>query len=269
MAITTLDGVIAGAQPPEFFQKAVSGTLVAGRPHSFWPIGGKPGAGGQNGTLAGATLTSPVAGQIPFSNPGVGLNAYLSRFLGSALQPGTLILADRLWSNGGFTITSATAQTVNSVAWPARDHDGSTNGRGVLLGVEVSGATGAGTPTITVSYTESQVPTAGRTGTNSVATVASSIVGTFYPIGLQAGDVGVRSVQTLTLSATWTSGTINLVAYRPIASIPIVGAGIPGIVDAITGNMPRLYNGTVPFLIFIPSTTTTTTVQGDVGFTHG
>jgi hypothetical protein len=179
-----------------------------------------------------------------------------------------LLLCDRLWHNSGFTITSTGAQTVNSVAFPARDAAGTTNGDQVLLGVEISTATGAGTPTITANYTN-QAGTASRTATNSVPTVASSAQGTFYPIGLQAGDTGVRSVQSLTLSATWTSGTMHLVAYRVLASLELSAAGIPNAVDALTSGMPRCYDGTVPVLLYIPQTTTTTQLTGQVVFTQG
>lgn len=146
--------------------------------------------------------------------------------------------------------------------------NGSTNGVGVILGVEISGATGAGTPTITVSYTN-DANTSGKTATNSVATVASSAAGTFYPISLAAGDTGVRSVQTLTLSATWNSGTMHLVAYRVLATLELPAAGIPNAVDALTSGMPRCYDTTVPFLIFIPQTTTTTQLSGSAVFTQG
>jgi hypothetical protein len=193
----------------------------------------------------------------------------LARFSGVAsAQAGILLLCDRLWHNSGFTITSTAAQTVNSVAFPARDRNGSTNGEGVLLGVEISTATGSGTPTITANYTN-QAGTSGRTATNSTATVGSSAAGTFYPIGLAAGDTGVRSVQTLTLSATWTSGTMHLVAYRVLATLELPAAGIPNAVDALTSGMPRLYNTSVPFLIFIPQTTTTTQLSGSVVYTQG
>lgn len=267
MAITTLDGALAGMKPPETYVKAVTGTLVAGRPHSLFYLAGIPGAAAapSPGT-AGAALTS-YAGQIPV--PGASNNTHLARFSGvNHAQAGVLILADRLWHNSGFTITSTAAQTVNSVAWPARDTAGGTGGTGVYMGVEVSTVTAAGTPTLTVSYTNSG-GTGTRTGTNVVPTVASSIAGTFYPIGLNAGDVGVRSVQSLTLSATWTSGTIHLVAYREIARIELPAAGIPNAVDALTSGMPRVYDNSVPFLIFVPQTTTTTQIGGSVVFAQG
>jgi hypothetical protein len=136
-----------------------------------------------------------------------------------------------------------------------------------MLAVEVSAATGAGTPTITIGYTNS-AGTASRTATNIIATVASSAIGATYFIGLQAGDVGVRSVQSLTLSATWTSGTINLVAYRVLGSIN-TQALIPASMDSLTGLGTRIYNGTVPWLVFVPNTTTATVVTGTYTETQG
>jgi len=267
MAITTLDGALAGMKPPEYYSKAATGTLVAGRPFSPLYLAGVPGAAvAPTPGLSGAALTS-YAGQIPI--PAASGNTYLSRFSGiSSAQGGILLLCDRLWHNSGFNITATTAQTVNSVEFPARDKNGTTGGDGVILGVEVSAATGAGTPTITVSYTN-QAGTAGRTGTNLVATAASSAAGTFYPIGLNAGDTGVRSVQTLTLSATWTSGTIHLVAYRVLATLELSAAGLPNAVDALTSGLPRLYDTSVPFLLYIPQATSSTQLSGSVVCTQG
>ncbi len=44
MAITTVDGALAGFRPAEKILKAVTGTLVAGRPHSLFYLAGIPGA---------------------------------------------------------------------------------------------------------------------------------------------------------------------------------------------------------------------------------
>lgn len=270
MAITTIDGAIAGFQAPRFFTKALSGTLVAGRPYSYWGTAGAPGAGSYDTTLNGANLSSTSAlvnGQIPHYDPGSG-NAYLARFAAQSSQAGMLLLCDRLWSNGGFTITSTSAQTLTSPTWPARDANGATSGAGVYVGVEVSAATGAGTPTLTLGYTNS-AGTASRTATNVDATVATSAAGTFYRIGLQAGDIGVQSIQSLTLSATWTSGTINLVAYRIIAALELCSDQTSGAIDLLTSGMPQLYNGTVPFLIFVPSATTSNSLWGTYTETQG
>jgi hypothetical protein len=164
--------------------------------------------------------------------------------------------------------TLITAETINSVAWPARDAEGTINGDKVLIGVEVSTATGAGVPTITIGYTNS-AGTAGKTATNIQPTVAASATGTFYQMGLAAGDVGVRSIQTKTLSATWTSGVYHLVAYRVIAAVPCISPGLPAMIDSISHANRRLLDNSVLFPLFIPSTTTTTQLTGLVGFTQG
>lgn len=271
MAISSLDQVVAGMQWPRPFSKAVTGTMVAGRPWSTWALGGNPGAGSYNATLNGVTLSSTSAqvnGQINFTDPASG-SAYLARLQASATQPGTLLLCDRLWHNGGFTITSATSQSITSPTFPARDANGSTAGEGVLLGLEVSAACGAAAPTITVGYTNSTATGGTRTATNWFPTANSPAAGSFFPIGLQAGDTGVGAVSSLTLSVSWVSGTINLVAYRVLAALELSGAFIPNAIDALTSGMPKMYNGTVPFLIFIPSTTTSSNIVGTLVYTHG
>jgi len=335
MAITTLNGALAGMQYPRDFIKEVTGTLVAGRPHSLLYLAGMPGAGvAPTPGLKGAALTS-YAGQIPFANPASG-NTYLARLAAQATQAGQLLLCDRLWHNSGYTITSTSAQVIGNtvtsssvanpsvitcsanvpfangdvvniqghtgstpaisgsytisnvsgatftipvdvtvggtggtvgLAFPARDGNGAIAGAEVQLGVEVSGAVGAGTPTLTATYTNS-AGVGAKSGVNQVATVASSIQGTFYPLGLAAGDVGVQTVQALTLSETWTSGTISLVAYRVLARLPLL-AQIPNSLDALTAGFPRLFDNSVPFLIFVPNTTTTSNLMGNVVWTQG
>ena len=267
MAITTVDGALAGMRPPEYFAKALTGTLVAGRPMSLDWLAGMPGAMAAPAPgLAGAALTY-YAGQIPV--PAASGNTHLARFSGvSSAQGGILMLCDRLWHNSGLVVTTTTAQTVNSAPWPARDKNGFSAGNGVYIGLEIVTATGAGVATPTISYTDSQV-NAGNTGTMQVAYAASSIAGTFYPFTLAAGDTGVQSIQTCTLGVSMTSGSISLVAYRPLAMIELAAGGIPNAIDALTSGLPRLYDNTVPFLLYIPQTTTTTLITGSVVYTQG
>lgn len=276
MAITTVDGALAGMRPPMFISKSVTATLVAGRPASLWSLAGSPGAGAFDTTLNGVVLSSTSAlvnGQIPHYNPASGL-AYVARFAAKATQAGVVMLMDRLWHNGGFTITSTGAQSITSPTWPSRcptsgtDDTAATTGHAVMLALEVGAATGAGTPTITISYTN-QAGMASRAATNIIATVASSAIGATYFIGLQAGDTGVRSVQSLTLSATWTSGTMNLVAYRLLTSVVCGAAFVDGEADILTGGRPIVYDGTVPWLVFQPNTTTASVISGVYQETHG
>jgi hypothetical protein len=193
----------------------------------------------------------------------------LSQFWGvSSANGGSIILADRLWHNSGIVVTTTTAQTINSVAWPARDKNGATLGEGVYIGLEVSTATGAGASVISISYTNS-AGTAGRTGTAIPLYAATSVAGSFYIFGLQAGDTGVRSVQTYTSTVSMTSGVVHLVAFRYLSVLPLVAAAVPSISDAVTGGLPREYDTTVPFLLYQPQATTTTQLTGGVIHTQG
>lgn len=268
MAITTLDGVIAGLQPPTSVLK-IGGTMEAiGVLHSLFYTAGIPGAAvAPSPGLAGAALTT-YAGQIPWSNPVSG-NAYLARMNSSGSLAGTISLYDRLWHNSGIVVTTTTAQTVNSVAWPARDRAGSTNGDGVLVGIEVSTATtnAAAITNTTMSYTNS-AGTAGRTATIA-SYPATAVAGTFVPFSLQAGDVGVRSIQSITLGTSYVAGTIHLVAYRPIVSsgLPVPNVSTP--LDPLTSGFPRLYSDSVPFIVWRPTATTAVTVATEILFAHG
>ena len=266
MAITTLDLALAGMKPPSHYTKAVSGTLVAGRPYTPLYAAGYPGAanayaGGLNGTV----LTS-LAGQIVI--PAASGNTHLARFSGiSSAQGGMLMLCDRLWHNS-IAVTTTGAQSITSPTWPARDRNGATTGEGVMIGLEISGTVGTGTATPAIVYTNT-TPTGSRAGAMLITYVASSLIGTFYPFTLAAGDTGVKSVESVTLSVSMTSGTAGLVAYRVLATLELAAAGIPNAIDALTAGLPRCYDTTVPFLIYVPTTTTTTQLSGACIFTQG
>jgi hypothetical protein len=255
-------------KPPEYFAKALSGTLVAGRPMNINYLGGVPGAMAANSAgLNGLALTS-YAGQIPI--PAASGNTHLARFSGvSSAQGGILVLCDRLWHNSGLVVTTTGAQLLTSAAWPARDKNGSTNGVGVYIGLEIMTSTGAGAATPSIQYINDTGAGGAKTGSMQVTYAASSIAGTFYPFRLAAGDTGVRSISSCTLGVSMTSGSIALVAYRPLAMIELTAAGIPNAVDALTSGMPRLYDTSVPFILYIPQTTTTSLVTGSVVYTQG
>ncbi len=272
MAITTLDGAIAGMQPPRAFAKAATTAVAAGKVSSLWGVAGVPGAGAQDTTLNGIVLSqtsAAVNGALPFTDPGGGVNSYLARFVGGSTVAGRLLLCDRLWNNGGFTITSNGSQGITSPTFPARDANGATAGAAVLLGLEISAQAGNATPTITVSYANSTATGGTRTGTNLDATTANPVAGTFYRIGLQAGDQGVGAVSALQLSVSWVSGTMNLVAYRVLAEIDATTANVSQAVDSLTGGFPRLYNGTTPFLLFVTSAASAASISGSYVVTQG
>jgi hypothetical protein len=272
--ITSSDNAIAGARAP-FDLLKVGGTMeAAGVLHSLFYSSGAPGAAvAPSPGIGGAALTS-YAGQIPFANPSVGLETNLMRLSGSATQPGKLILVDRLWQNSGIGVTTTTAQTVNSVAWPSRCPPASGRtpdalGRGIMLGIEVSAATtNAGAVTnATLSYTDSDA-TAGNTATMA-SFPATAAAGTFVPFQLATGDIGVRSVQSLTLGTSLVTGVVHLVAYRKIAELPMPLANVGYAIDIITSGNPLFYNDSVLCLLWHAAGTAAITFNGAITFTQG
>lgn len=261
-----LGTIAAGMRPPELLFKTGVAMEVAGLHHSHWYAAGRPGAGAAPAPgINGAALSSPVAGQIPITNPGGGAQQNLARFAASMSVVGGLWLCDRLWHNSGLSLTSTSAQAITPAAIPARDRDGSTNGVGVMAALEFSAAGGAGTPTVTLTYTDE----AGNTGvTTTFVGVASPNAGSFFVWPLAAGDTGVRAVTSFQLSATWTSGTAHIILFRPLSLIGCTAANVPAAVDALTSGFPRIYDSSVPFLVQLPSATTATNITGELITTH-
>jgi hypothetical protein len=248
MAITTLAGAVAGALPPMPFAKVTSGSAGAGGAWlSQWLQAGDPVLGvASSAGMAGEALTAPVTGALRFQNPASG-NSYLLN--AGATSVGTTqtqaVLCDRLWQQSGIDVTVTTAQTINSVAWPARDMNGATDGAGVWIALEVMVNTGAGGATPVIEYTNSA--NAGtRTGT-CLRYTASAQAGRICFFDLAAGDVGVRSVQSITLGTSLTSGTVNLVALRPICYIPcpITTPFYNRPIDAFSAGFARVYDNSV------------------------
>jgi hypothetical protein len=207
-------------------------------------------------TLTGVTLSNGTyIGGPNWTDPPGGSDAYVGRFAGLAQSTTTntrykqLWLCDRLWHNGGLDPTGAAGtQTINSPTWPARDINGATAGEGVYIILSINASMGAGTPAPTISYTNT-AGTSGRTGNMTTVTLTSAFVATSFMFGLDTGDTGVQSVQSFTLNGSWTSGTMNLVAIRPICALGTNQDGKTTTLDPITGGLPRMYNGSVPFIL--------------------
>lgn len=177
---------------------------------------------------------------------------YLTRWGHNSAVISTTQLIDVLWYNTGLVVTTTTAQAITTPTFPARDVNGSTNGEGLKIALYALTALGnaAAVANTTVSYTNSD-GTAGRTATFSAAVgrqaPATPVIGTWMPFELAAGDRGVRSIQSITLATTYTSGTMMLVVYRPIKLEGVSLANGPS--GSLVSNLPlnpgaRIYNDT-------------------------
>lgn len=270
MAITTVDLLVASFLPAEAITKAGFTGEAVGQLASLFYLAGRPGAAvAPTPGLAGAALTS-YAGQIPFPTAVGGENVHVARMEGAVNAGlGGLILCDRLWHNSGFTQATTTAETVNSATFPARDVNGSTNGVGVQVALEVSTATTNASPitNTTMSYTN-DAGTSGRTATIP-SFPATAVAGTFVPFLLAAGDTGVRSIQSLTKGTSYAGGTMHLVAYRRVLTLPIAVANTMAVADGISAGLPRMYDSSVPFLIGPLTATTVGLTTASITFAQG
>ena len=224
------------------------------------------GTPGVNGRVTDGTASADN-GCFPIANPSVGAN-YLTEVNMAAGVNHTHLLFDVLWVNSGLAITTTTAQSITPPTLPARDINGTTNGEGCSIALLCTSAVGlaAVASNATVTYTNSD-GIGGRTATLSAIVgsqaPATPVIGTLIWFNLQAGDKGVRSIQSITLNTSWVSGSISLMITRDIATIgttiPNVNAqkiiGTPGI---------RLYNGTCLLHCNLASATTATFYAGEL-----
>jgi hypothetical protein len=122
----------------------------------------------------------------------------------------------------------------------------------------------------TLTYVDSD-NNAGNTATfQAVAGMqapATPVVGTFMPFSLAAGDRGIRSISEITLGTTYTSGTMALIIYRELATIPATAVQVAGMMIPPTSiNIQpgvRVYNGSCIALISTGPATTATTPTGN------
>lgn len=172
----------------------------------------------------------------------------------STTAPCILMLIDLLGFYRVTTITVTTAQTFdNTVTIPRY-----TTGAGVMAFAWNTNATamGAATPTISLSYTNSDgisgkttpavLPTCKTAAANGLILYSGTGSGKYNPfIPLAAGDKGIRSIQSLTLSTSYVSGEFSVGLCKPIMTMPITTIGVASERDFVNQlpSLPRVYDG--------------------------
>ena len=244
------------------WQKSTFATTAhtAGMWYSLFRGGGNPPADTILGTgtnLAFQSLTDATTNATGIPHGGnVGgykhlLNA-AAQTAAATTAPCVLMLVDLL---GFYNITSVTttgAQTLNNTVTLPRY----TDGAGVQAFITPSTVMGAATPNISIGYTNSAGTASRATPAtlpigNTAAAVTSIVysgtgAGKFGPfMPLQAGDAGIRSVQSINLSASYVSGVLNLVLCKPLLTLPITTLGVTAERDLVNqfASMPKVYDG--------------------------
>ena len=145
----------------------------------------------------------------------------------SAVGAGGAILLDLLNVSGGLSGVVTTAQTTNL---PTAALTRYTSGEGVMAGIVIYTLVGTTVTTVSISYTNS----AGTSGRTSTATTFGGSgfreAHILIPIPLAAGDTGVRSIESVTVTATTgTAGNFGVCMFKPLAMVSL---------ESATGAMP-------------------------------
>ena len=233
---------------------------AAGLWYSLLRGGGNPPADTILGTgtnLAFQALTDATTNATGIPHGGnvgdykVLLNAAAQTAAGT-VAPCVLMLVDLLGFYPITTVTTITAQTLNNTVTLPRY----TDGAGVQAFLTPSTVMGAATPNLSINYTNSAAVASRATPAtlpigNSAAAVTQIVysgtgTGKFGPFMPQAaGDSGIRSVQTVTISASYLSGVLNLVLCKPLMTLPITTLGVTAERDLVNqfASMPKIYDG--------------------------
>jgi hypothetical protein len=181
------------------------------------------------------------------------LNA--SAFTAAAtVAPCILMLVDLLGWYRVTSVTTTTAQnTDNTVTLPRY-----TNGAGVQAFMWNTNTTamGAATPNLSLGYTNS-AGTAGRAtpttlpigktaAANGLILYSGTGLGKYGPfMPLQAGDSGIRSVQTIQNSTSYVSGEYAVGLCKPLLTLPITTLGVAAERDLVNQlpSMPQIVDG--------------------------
>lgn len=168
--------------------------------------------------------------------------------------PGVLMLVDAVAMFTVSSVTTTGAQAFTGTQTLPRY----ATGAGLQAFIVPSVVMGAGSPTIRLDYTNAAgtasrltpaspvLPTAGTTSPVGQIVYSGTGAGKYGPfMPLQSGDTGIRSIQTINLSATMTSGSLVVVLAKPILTLPLTAVGVASERDLVNQlpSMPQIFDG--------------------------
>lgn len=202
---------------------------------------------------------------FPKWSAGSGTNTYIGRAGVTFATVGTIHLYGLLWACSGFSSIVTTAQTVTGFSgMPTRN----PTGEGCEIWIGCSSATGATASNVTVQYTNS----ANVSGRNTVSTahITSMPANRIYQLPLQSGDTGVKSIQSITFSAsTGTAGNIWVLIVDRYASISSAVPNISVVSDAISLGMPAIFDESCILFVHQGTTTSSGVIMGNLSIIQG
>jgi len=261
MAFSGVDSIVAAKtagqrQRMPYNRTVVTGaTSVAGRWHECLSGAGTGGSVVLTGTAGtGLAKNRSSAGALPLGADVSTLLRYLQSLSvitgGATLSPGILVLTDIIHVYPSCALTGVPSTMSSHPTWTGTGDTRMTNAVGVQCSLVVTTAGTAGNGQLTITYND-QGGASGTSGamyapatnapigclygqTNTVVTVG----GPYFPTA--AGDTGIQSVQSYTITTGLTTGVGAFVLHRPIAEIPLAAVNTPGMIEWILGE--RVYD---------------------------
>ena len=262
MTITTLDGLVAATRTKLPFYKSSSTADAANFFVSLWKVGTNPPAGATPPVGSGEAPTRATLGAFTFNEIGGTAGIYAGRALLQMATMGIVNFYDRLVHTSGLNGTLTTEQAVNSVALPRY-----TTGVGVELFIEHYVATGASVANITVTYTN-QAGESGRTTTFSF--YASPLAGLMQLVPLMGSDTGVRSVQSVQLSAsTGTAGDFGITLVKRLIDISPAGVNSGQVFSPFDIGLPTILPDACMAMAVFTTSTATGIISGSLDILQG
>ena len=260
-----------------------AGAYTAGRWYDLSLLAGTPIANTYSGTALNAQNPSDATwglyhgGNVSADTKHI-INASAYTAVATAV-PAVLMLVDVCLYYPGISLNSASAQNMTNTNTLSRY----TDGVGLRAFMTVTTQSGATAHNIAMSYTDA-AGNASNTLPVTVACTASAIVGHITHSGtaannygpflpLAAGDTGIRSVQSVTISATSGAGVGCLVLAKPLLTLPITTVSVAAERDLVNQlpSMPRVVDGAcLTWLYFAgAATAASTNFYGGVEFAWG
>lgn len=269
MAMATMDDVVNGLASSQQFNyfipsatNAVGGWVDLNRAVvTSWGQQAIPSAASAGGTLH----NDSQVGFPPGLNPIPPAKSYFAQWRAASTVAGGIHLYDKVWSCTGFSGAVTTAQSVTNFPTLTRPD---ANGTGLEIWIECYTATGATASNITVQYTNSD-NVSGR-NTVSTAHITSMPANRMYQVPLQAGDKGVKSIESITLSAsTGTAGAFGVSLMRRISSIAMPVVNIGTTLDFAATGLPIIHNDAALAFIHQGATTSSGIIMGQFNVIQG
>lgn len=260
MAISTMDGLVSAlaSTNQDFAFYAPSATQVAGGFINLARSGVTSFGQAAIPTVAGSGGHNPVdgaAGYPTVAAGGGGTTLYIARLDGFSTIAGAFIIFDRIYAASGFSGTVTTAQAITGFP-TLPSARAPSSGEGLEIWLESYTAVGASASNVTVQYTNS-AGTAGRS-TVSEAITASFPVNRMQRLRYQDGDIGVQSIQSVTLSVTTgTAGNFGITLLKRKATLPMPLLNTSYVMDFASLGMPTIQSDSALQFVNMGSTTTT------------